>query len=552
MRNWLKKTVDFHPLLPYGMILLWIVPLLLLTGGEQSLVAHDEGIYGNRARLMLDTGNWIHPWASPHFKTPGPYWLLAISFSLFGINETAARLPSILASILSAVLFYQIAKMLLNSRSALLATLSLWVSFLWLQYSRFATPDLPFISLVLLAIWAFLKAERSEMHRSHWQFLAGFSLGFSFLIRSFMLALPCAALLPYWIGNHRRHHHLTSISLYLGFMVGFSPTLIWIALCWPRFGMGIVNGLFGFVLHLGSDRREGHGLFYYGWNLLLNGFPWVFFSFVGFWQIFKQKIFSEQRFLLVGFPIVLFILLSSFATRIPHYALLMYPSLALLAGVGLDALSQPLEQQGRSRQKWILSINIILLMLGLVLGLAGLAIQLQLIKLSDVEQLRQYGAIGLVLGIGWTASSTLWLFHPPSREKSGFASGFVSSWIAGLLMSSWLALATAGVTGLLGNANPELKAFIAQPQIRQVLETQVIDFASLQGKMGVLLRFYTPHIGKQVGSLEALPRPGYAWVRVEQLKELDQLGWKYQSLGDLRDWYLIQLPCSPPVKNHHG
>lgn len=62
-----------------------------------------EARYGEIARKMLETGNWVTPlhdygvpfWAKPPLST----WLSAFSMKLFGVNEFAARLPELLLSI---------------------------------------------------------------------------------------------------------------------------------------------------------------------------------------------------------------------------------------------------------------------------------------------------------------------------------------------------------------------------------------------------------------------------------------------------------------------
>ena len=54
---------------------------------NHSLVAHDESLYANRAKLIIDTNNWFAPFDKAHHKTIGSYWIIALSFKLFGINE---------------------------------------------------------------------------------------------------------------------------------------------------------------------------------------------------------------------------------------------------------------------------------------------------------------------------------------------------------------------------------------------------------------------------------------------------------------------------------
>lgn len=56
----------------------------------------DEPVYGETAKEMLATGDWISPRIYGEFwydKPPLFYWLEAISFSIFGVSTWAARLP---------------------------------------------------------------------------------------------------------------------------------------------------------------------------------------------------------------------------------------------------------------------------------------------------------------------------------------------------------------------------------------------------------------------------------------------------------------------------
>ena len=74
-----------------------------------------------RARLMFESGDWIAPWGTVHHKTPGPYWLIASFYKLFGISETTVRLPSMITGIFSVFLVYEIGKIMLRQKLAWLA-----------------------------------------------------------------------------------------------------------------------------------------------------------------------------------------------------------------------------------------------------------------------------------------------------------------------------------------------------------------------------------------------------------------------------------------------
>ena len=98
-------------------LVFFLISILLLVSfcsiffiENHSLVAHDESLYANRAKLIIDSNNWFTPFEKAHHKTIGSYWLIALSFKMFGISEFSARLPSYIFSILSSFVLFKIIK----------------------------------------------------------------------------------------------------------------------------------------------------------------------------------------------------------------------------------------------------------------------------------------------------------------------------------------------------------------------------------------------------------------------------------------------------------
>jgi 4-amino-4-deoxy-L-arabinose transferase-like glycosyltransferase len=439
--------------LPYLSLLVWILPLLLFTSGHNSLMAHDEALYASRARLMFDSGNWITPWERAHHKTPGPYWLIASFYNLFGMSDTCGRLPSMIASIFSLWLVYEIGKSMLGEKLGWLAAAILSVEFLWLQYSRLSTPDIPMIVLVLLAILSLIKTDLNPKYRYFWSFLAGLALGLGFLVRSFMIFFPIIALFPYLIWEHRRHRLLTNPILYLGFFIGLIPTCIWLWLSWLHYGNQSFEELLKFVMQLGSENQNKNSPLFYMWNILLKSFPWAFFGILGLVLTLRRPIVRYQL-ILVGFPLVLFFELSLFSTRFPHYSLCLYPFIALFASVGLNWLgniyqigihSQLLIQKGKINVLNLFAIRN--LPRNLSYGFGGLGILLVIASIGvfswGSSDIRKYATIGLAMGLGWLILPVVWI----SRYHFGIKFLTARYWIAAWLIPCWLALAAIGSIG---------------------------------------------------------------------------------------------------------
>ena len=112
-------------ILPLIFVLFYIALYFLIDFSTQSLVAHDEGLYARRARLIEYSDNWFSPpFSEPHHKTLGSYWFTALAIRIFGNSELALRLPSILASFLCLFTTYLIALKITNKSSALISVFS--------------------------------------------------------------------------------------------------------------------------------------------------------------------------------------------------------------------------------------------------------------------------------------------------------------------------------------------------------------------------------------------------------------------------------------------
>jgi 4-amino-4-deoxy-L-arabinose transferase-like glycosyltransferase len=525
---------------PYLFFLLWTIPLFLLHGPQESLMAFDEVHYAGRAKLMVDSGNWINPWNEPHHKTPGYYWLVALSFQVFGINEAAARLPNLVFGIAATYILFAIAKRLFNPYIGFLAALVLNLQFIWFQYCRLSAPDIPMVTLVLLGILSLLQAERST-HVGRWRLLAGISFGLGFIIRSYVSCLPLVALLPYLVLNHSRHKHLFDWRLYVGYLIGLLPTIIWFWLEWTQFQITSIPTTLGFAADLSGKNRHGGGWYYYLWNLTLNAFPWSLLSVLGGVVVWRRPQFPDKP-LCLGYPLVLLLLITFVGTRTPRYSLAMYPFMALGAGVALHWLSL----RWRDRQlpgQWVLRaiaagcglLGSLLMLLSWVSPRLAEAIPEMTPYLSPLV-----GFAVFCLGVAWLSVGLLYRFARPRSPGQG--------WLAVLLIGPWLLFACLSTAGLLGDYNSDLKAAILREDIAAVLETQEVDIVWPRREFDNkrLYRFYTPNYGQPYEQFSQVEQNRFVWVYVNPDNAV--LVSQCPRIPAARGWQLVRVEnrCNQP------
>jgi 4-amino-4-deoxy-L-arabinose transferase-like glycosyltransferase len=522
---------------------LWVGLLLLLSSPEQSFLAQDEGYYAQQARFILEHQDWITVpwWQEPVYdRAIGVQWLIALTYSLFGLGEGAARLPGELACLAAVLLTWAIGSRTISPPVGFLGAAILAVTPIWMQASQLATQDIPLTCLELLGIWALLRSESPGPRRWLWGAIAGVTVGLGFMIKSFMVMLPLIALLPYLVMEHRRHRHLTNPGLYVGLGLGAILPLIWLGLSVQRYGLLPLQQMFGKLFALSEVSFHNTPFYYYLWNIPANGFPWGLFALGGFVIALRNHRFT-YRWLWLGYPLVMLGLLTLFKTRTWYYALQLYPFIALLAAIALVELGRRYQAHGPWQRRWPQRLSWLLGILGLILLIAGMVFLLGPEQWIAAD-LRPYGWIGLGGGLGWLVP---WLMMLADRGKSSW-SVRSQPWLLGILLGPWLAIASVFLTGLWGNYNPDIKNALMAPPIAPILAEQEIYFVRADASpTGILLALYTPHLARNLSDWSELPVGSYSWGQVTTDHPLPK---NAREIATVRDWQLIQqLPTEENI-----
>lgn len=163
----------------------------------KNLIQHPlvPTLYDNPV-LPFDYKNWVgnHIWLH---KQPFPLWVMASSLSIFGINEIALRLPSIIMSSIGIVLTFTIGKYFFDKKVGFLAAFLFSINGLIIELTggRVATDhiDISFMFLILLSIVFTIKFIKSK--NAFFTFLVGVSIGAAILTKW----LTGLIVLPIWI-----------------------------------------------------------------------------------------------------------------------------------------------------------------------------------------------------------------------------------------------------------------------------------------------------------------------------------------------------------------
>jgi 4-amino-4-deoxy-L-arabinose transferase-like glycosyltransferase len=169
--------------------ILWILLIAvclirLVSLGGYPLADTTEARYGNMARLMVESGDWITPQFSlgvPFWgKPPLSFWLSSASMKVFGMGEFAARLPSFLLGIVVSVMLWHLALRQRDRYYALIAIVILNSSILfWVSSGAVMTDHslLTATTICMVAFWRCMKSVGSSSRLWGYLFFAGLAMG---------------------------------------------------------------------------------------------------------------------------------------------------------------------------------------------------------------------------------------------------------------------------------------------------------------------------------------------------------------------------------------
>lgn len=167
-----------------------------------SLQDDVDAVQAQISRNMLASGDWVTPRLDGVIyleKPPLIYWLMAVSYKIFGVHDWAARIPVALSSIGLCWLTAAMGIWAFGRRAGFYAGLCMATCVgLWL-FTRVLIPDVSLTLTIALAMWALLRAlDDNEPHPRAWAYTLAASLGVGLLLKSLIgVVFPVAAGLIY-------------------------------------------------------------------------------------------------------------------------------------------------------------------------------------------------------------------------------------------------------------------------------------------------------------------------------------------------------------------
>ena len=452
-------------------------------------LSRSEAMYALIPKEMHDSGHWLTPTlngARYLDKPPLFYWINLVAYSILGVSDRVARVPTLMIGLGEVWFTYLIGRRLLGTRSAWLGGLTLLTSVgFFTLHLQLLTDHLVTLGLVV-AMWALVCAEDQPSWR--WSVLFQVALAVGFLSKGFIgLAFPLLILAGYaWF---RRHPRLLTLALNpWGWLVFLLLTVPWfwaMEQAHPGFLQHhIVNEQ---ILRFFGQRQPpdiipfplpGFWLFLFIWLL-----PWGLLlpeALYRFWQATASPDQARRGRLLLVWALIIMGFFSLSSTRIEYYSLPALPALALVLGWRMSLAFESSRDRG-------------LLAALFFLGLLGLALMVLLPYLEQICAANRREFFGMFP-----------LIQPVARQASFWIAslalgGVVAGWrrpVWGLACYLLLALAFLFFTWkTLTMLSPLLSDKLPGEYIRQQAGPNdlVVMEAIEEFEYGASLAFYSGH-----------------------------------------------------------
>jgi 4-amino-4-deoxy-L-arabinose transferase-like glycosyltransferase len=167
-----------------------------------SLMDDVDAVQAQIARNMLSTGDWTTArldGVAYLEKAPLVYWIIALSYKIFGATDWAARVPIALSCVGLALLTTAMGLWAFGRRAGLYAGLVIGTCIGLFLFTRILIPDVMLTLAIALGMWGFLRAiDKEEPHPRLWALIFAASLGTGLLLKSLIaVVFPIGAAVVY-------------------------------------------------------------------------------------------------------------------------------------------------------------------------------------------------------------------------------------------------------------------------------------------------------------------------------------------------------------------
>ncbi|HWP49016.1 MAG TPA: phosphatase PAP2 family protein [Candidatus Limnocylindrales bacterium] len=347
-RSFLKKLQAYKAYL--------IIPGLILFSGFLffygltgfTLFDVDEAVFSEATREMMETGNWITPQYNYSNRYDKPilfYWLMALSYKLFGVNEFGARFWSPTMAVALVIMTFYFLRRTMDIQVALLGALILSTCLEMYYLSHVAVTDMTLCFFITAALYTFFLGHQSSNETKKWWYRSCYIfMALATLTKGPIgVVLPLLAVVPFLIATDTWRQTLKEGRIFSGILLFLAVTGPWYILEIAINGWDYINKFFIFhnvTRYLAPDRGHKGPIYFYLGIILVGFFPWSTFLPHALSRVISTRIGELKRsakidplsFLATSWFFTTLLFFTFAKTKLPNYVLPLFPAMAILTG----------------------------------------------------------------------------------------------------------------------------------------------------------------------------------------------------------------------------
>ncbi len=312
----------------------------IFGNGIVSLTNPDEVFYAGTAKEMIQQKSWMTPYlfGQPQFEKPiFLYWLLRISFNVFGQTPFAARFPAAIFALLGVLAVYILGFLgFKNHKKAFISGIIIMSCGFYIGMARTVFTDMIFSVLILFSMAAFYWGYSNSEKRGQ-----GIILFFIFAGLAVLTKGPLGIILPLlsvgiflWIKKDLKI--LLSKSTVWGALLFLLIALPWYWLMIAKYGNTFTHEFF-YNDHvrrlLEAEHKANDTWYFYPFSMIGCIFPWSIFVAVSLYYLARNiKKAKPIHLYFASWISVVLVVFQGAHSKLISYILPLFPALALVAG----------------------------------------------------------------------------------------------------------------------------------------------------------------------------------------------------------------------------
>ena len=313
----------------------------VMGNGLVALINPDEVFYAQTAKEMARHGTWMVPYLFDHPQFEKPiltYWLLRAGFGTLGLSSFSARLFPALFATIGVIATYFLALLGFKSeRKALLSSVILMSSGLYVGLARTLYTDMIFSTFILLALLSFFWLYSREGKGVLGVLLFSVFSGLAVLTKGPLGFLVPALTVLAFLGFRKELNRVLSRRWLWGLLIFAVVASPWYIFMTRAYGNGFVQEFF-YNCHVRrifeAEHPENDRWYFYLLTMTAGMFPWSIYvaaSLVRVLAGLRRGMESVYLFLFCWAAVV-FLIFQPAHSKLVSYVFPMFPALAMLSG----------------------------------------------------------------------------------------------------------------------------------------------------------------------------------------------------------------------------